>query len=79
MVVEKIENTGFSPSRLDIRFENACKELVVEFDAVSVTVRSIIVKGRRMTPELELADQVVDQLCKDIFPAPERDVHDTSQ
>ena len=79
VVVEKIENTGFSPSRLDIRFENACKELVVEFDAVSVTVRSIIVKGRRMTPELELADQVVDQLCKDIFPAPERDVHDTSQ
>ena len=79
VVVEKDANIDFSLSRLDIRFENACKELVVEFDAVSVTVRYIMVEGRKMTPELELADQVVDQLCKDFFPAPERDVHDTSQ
>ena len=62
--------TSFTSYRsVPIRFANKCSELVLEISAVSVKVKKIIVMGKWITPELEHANQVVDQLCKDIFPA----------
>eukprot|EP00435_Cladocopium_sp_Y103_P021746 s1161_g5.t1 len=59
-------------SSVRIDFENFGSELVLEMAAaVDFTVKRIIVKGKNLTPspeELDHADQVIDQLCRDLFP-----------
>eukprot|EP00435_Cladocopium_sp_Y103_P047381 s677_g13.t3 len=68
VVMEKTNEFGILRgtlrSQVPIRFDNMCSELVLEF-SFSIKLKTIIVEGRRMSPELEHAHQVVDQLFEE--------------
>ena len=63
------ENRQFpGMSVLKVSFYNVCEELQFSFSAVSdYEVHSILVEGKKISPELERANQVVQQLSEDIF------------